>query len=207
MDQLRTYGGSVADPYSSDSRNASTGAQGQQRSYRPYGDVTGVGGGGRTASGAKQVPAGPKRVYGGAKTSDDLAAGTEKAAPRQRGTKGKEEATTGVPHAGGAENAAARKSDAKGRAEADRPQSGADSRGDRQTDTDGGERALERPPAIRNMTDGDGAQQGARQGTGRGSTVPRSGTTEDSLKKRPPASGESAGEGTGTISNQPGNTR
>jgi hypothetical protein len=209
MDQLRTYGtygGSAADSYSSDSRNASTGVPGQQGSYRPYGGVTGVGEGKRTASGAPQVPVGPKRVYGGAKTSDDLAAGTEKATIRQPGAKGKEEATTGLPYPGGAENAAARKTEAKGRAEADRSAPGSDSGiADRQTDIRGGERALERSPATRNMPGGDGAQRGSRQDTG--SSAPRSGPNEESLKKRPPAGSESAGEGAGPISNQPANAR
>lgn len=203
MDQLRAYGSPAVDPYSSDPRNASTGTQGKQPSYRSYGGVTGVGEGKRTASGTNQAPAGPKRIYGGARTSDDLAAGTEKAPIRQPGTKGKEEATTGVPYPGGAENAAARKTDAKGRAEADQP--GSDSGiADRKTDIRGGERALERSPAMRNTTGDDGAQRGGRQGTG--SSAPRSGPAEESLKKRPPAGGESA-EGASSISNQPGNTR
>jgi hypothetical protein len=205
MDQLRaygTYGGTAADPYSSDSRNSSTGGQGKQPGYRSYGGVTGVGEGGRTVSGAKQAPAGPKRIYGGAKTSDDLATGTEKTPMRQPGTKGKEEAKI----AEGAENAAARKAEAKGRAEADQSTGGSDSGiADRKTDVKGGERALERSPATRNMPGGDGAQRGSRQDTG--SSAPRSGPNEESLKKRPPAGSESAGEGAGPISNQPANTR
>jgi hypothetical protein len=211
MDQLRTYGtygGSTADSYSSGSRNASTGAPGQQGSYRPYGSVPGVGEGKRTATGAKQLPAGSKRVYGGGtKTSDDLSAGAEKAAIRQPGARGKEEAATAVPYPGGPENAAGRKTDAKGRAEADQPKSGSESGiVDRQTDIRGGERALERSPAMRNMTGGDGAQRGgSRQGAG--SSVPRSGATEESLKKRSPASGESMGEGANSLGNQPGNNR
>jgi hypothetical protein len=209
MDQLRaygTYGGTAADPYSSDSRNSSTGGQGKQPGYRSYGGVTGVGEGGRTVSGAKQAPAGPKRIYGGAKTSDDLAAGTEKATIRQPGAKGKEEATTALPYPGGAENAAARKTDAKGRAEADRSAPGSDSGiADRKTDVRGGERVLERSPAMRNTTGDDGAQRGSRQGTG--SSAPRSGPNEESLKKRPPAGSESTGEGAGAISNQPGSAR
>ena len=209
MDQLRAYGasgGTAADPYSSDSRNSSTGVPGQQGSYRPYGAVTGVGEGKRTASGAPQVPVGPKRVYGGAKTSDDLAAGTEKATIRPPGAKGKEEATTALPYPGGAENAAARKTDAKGRAEADRSAPGSDSGiADRKTDVRGGERVLERSPAMRNTTGDDGAQRGSRQGTG--SSAPRGGPNEESLKKRPPAGSESAGEGAGPISNQPGSAR
>jgi hypothetical protein len=205
MDQLRAYGasgGTAADSYSSDSRNSSTGGQGKPPSYRSYGGVTGVGEGGRTVSGAKQAPAGPKRIYGGVKTPDDLAAGTEKAPMRQPGTKGKEEAKT----AEGAENAAARKTDAKGRAEADRSAPGSDSGiADRKTDVRGGERVLERSPAMRNTTGDDGAQRGSRQGTG--SSAPRGGPNEESLKKRSPAGSESTGEGAGDISNQPGSAR
>jgi hypothetical protein len=168
-----------------------------------------MGEGKRTASGAKQVPAGPKRVYGGAKTADDLAAGTEKAAIRQSGTRGKEGAATAVPYPGGAENAAARKSDAKGRAAADQPGQrgeGASEPGSgRQTDMKGGEPALERAPALRNIPEGEGAQRGVRRGVG--GTMPRSDTAEESLKKGAPPSGENAGGSAGSVGNQPGTSR
>jgi hypothetical protein len=154
------------------------------------------------------MPVEQKRIYGGAKTSDDLAAGAESAAGRQPGTKGKEAATTAVPYPGGAENAAARKADEKGRAGANQPapgmEPGSERDSGRQIDMKREEPAFERQPALRNPTGGDRAQPGARRGTG--GTMPRNEAPEESLKKRTPTIGESAGEGTGFTSNQPGNT-
>jgi hypothetical protein len=208
IDPLHTYSGPSVGQYPSDSRNPATGPQGLQQTYRPYGGVTDVGGGRRTASGANRVPAEQKRIYGGAKTSDDLAAGTESGAIRQPGAKGKEAATTAVPYPGGEENAAPRKAGAKGRADANQPtpgmESGSERDSGRQIDMKGGEPAFERPPALRSPTGGDRAQPGARRGTG--GTMPRNEVPEESLKKRAPTSGESGGEGMGSTSNQPGNT-
>lgn len=206
IDPLHTYGGPAAGQYSSDSRNPATGPQGSQQPYHPHSGVTGVGGGGRTASGANRVPVEQRRIYGGSKTSDDLAAGTENTAIRQPGAKGKETATTAVPDTGGADNAAARKADAKEPASANQPapavESGSERGSGRKTDMKGREPALERPPALRNMTGGDRAQPGPRRETG--GTMRRGETTEEPLKKRSPASDENMGEGAGSVSNQLG---
>jgi hypothetical protein len=209
IDPLHTYSGPSAGQYSSDSRNPATGPQGLQQTYRPHGGVTDAGGGRRAVSGTNRMPGEQRRIYGGAKTSDDLAAGAENATTRQPGAKGKEAATTALPYPGDAENAAARKADAKGRAGANQPgpgvESGSERDSGRQTDMKGGEPAFEPSPASRNMTGGDRAQPGARRGTS--GTTPRYDASEEPLKKRAPASGENSGQGTGSPGDQPGNAR
>jgi hypothetical protein len=204
IDPLHTYGGPPVSQYSSDSRNPATGPQDLQQTYRPYGGVTEAGGGRRTATGANRVPVEQRRIYGGAKTSDDLAVGAEKAAIRQPGAKGKEADTTAVPYPGGAENAAARKTDAKGRAGANQSapaaESGSEGDSGRQVDMKGREPALERLFTLRGTTGGDRGQPGARRGTG--GTTPRNEAPEESPKKRTPT-GEGA-EDTGSVGNQPG---
>ena len=79
-------------------------------------------------------------------------------------------------------------------------ESGSERDSRRQTDMKGAEPAVERSPALRNMTGGDRDQPGARRGTG--DTMPRGGASEESLKKRSPASDENMGEGAGSMSNQ-----
>lgn len=206
VDPLHTYGGPAAGQYSSDSRNPATGSQDLQQPYRPYGGATGTGREERrTVSGTKHMPGEPKRIYGGARTSDDLAPGTERAAIRQPGAKGKEATTTAMPYPGGAENAAARKTDVKGRAAESEQESGSQPGFGRQTDVKGGERGLERSSATDSALGRDRVQRGVRPGTG--GTIPRSEMPEESSKKRVPASGEGAGEGTGSVSDQPGSAR
>lgn len=210
VDPLHTYGGPAAGQYSSDSRNPATGSQDLQQPYRPYGGATGGVTGAEKGKG-RSVSGEPKRIYGGARTADDLAPGTENAAIRQFGAKGKEAATTTAPYPGGAENAASSKTDRKGKGRAEtgqpasRPESGPESGFGRQADTKGGERALEHPPVPRNIPGEDGAQRGARPGAE--NMIPRGDLPKESLKKRAPASVEGAGEGTGSVSNQPGNAR
>jgi hypothetical protein len=160
-------------------------------------------------SGTKRAPNEPKRVYGSAKTSDDLAPGTESAAIKQFGAKGKDAATTATPYPGGAENAAARKADGadrKGQGETEQPASRSEPEQGfgRRTDTKGGDRALERSSGTRNLPGGgDAVQRSPRPRTG--DTIPQGDVPEESPKKRAPAGGENMGEGMGSIGNPPGN--